>query len=277
MNEKKNKLIHIRLPQEIYKKLKGKCVSESLCMQDFLVDMIAENVTEHSLQKKLTNGNKPSKLSILNLLSQCPTLKDIDLSELKRLARTATYYHYNKGRIIAWEEGVCDSLKIVACGSVKVFKTSPSGREIVVEVLGKGEIFGAMTLITGSSSYSVGAQAMEETDIISIPKEKLLDIFSHNPQVWTKISILAKVRFSTLLDKLVSMVTYTAEQRVFKVLTELLHKYGNTLHFTHKEIAEMSATTHETVSRVMTGLQNRGAVRLSRGQILIVNKDQLSF
>jgi CRP-like cAMP-binding protein len=272
MNDQE-KQIHVRLTPEIYRKLKGKCAYEGLSVQDHVAELVSQSLKQSVPQGKLDKA-QGGKQAILTAIRECSLLNDCPEVDLKKLASAASMIHYSKGQLMLREEEVPEALHIIAGGLVRIYKLSPSGREFTIDVLSKGEIFGGMSLISGFA-YSSGAQAMEEVDTVAIPKEPFLAFTSRNPEITSRITRLENVRKGTLFTKLIELVTDKAEQRVSKVLSELITKYGSTLSLTHKDIAEMSGTTSETVTRIMTTLKNRGAIRLSRGKVQIIDKDKL--
>ncbi len=267
------KQIHIRLTPEVYRKLKGKCAYEGLSVQDHVAELIAQSVKQPNPLGKASKS-QDGKQAIQEAIRECALLNDSPEAELRKLANMAVLVHYNKGQRITKEKGIPQALHIVASGLVRIYKISPSGREFTIDILSKGEIFGGMSLISGFT-YSSGAQAMEEVDVVAIPKEPFLAFTSRNSEITARITRLENARKGTLFTKLIELVTDKAEQRVSKVLNELITKYGSTLSLTHKDIAEMSGTTSETVTRIMTTLKNRGAIRLSRGKVQIIDKDKL--
>ncbi len=48
--KKKNKLIHIRLPENIHKKVRVKCAYDDISMQDYIKNLISENVAEYEIK-----------------------------------------------------------------------------------------------------------------------------------------------------------------------------------------------------------------------------------
>ena len=70
------------------------------------------------------------------------------------------------------------------------------------------------------------------------------------------------------------------ENRVIRTLDDLRNKFGDNLPLTHKEIADMCGTTNETVTRILVNLKKQEALKLSRGNIQIINiskmHDQIS-
>jgi CRP-like cAMP-binding protein len=71
------------------------------------------------------------------------------------------------------------------------------------------------------------------------------------------------------------LVADNATNRLVKTLFTLSTKYGDTLNFTHQEIAEMSGISTETATRIMTQLKNASILEVARGRVIIKDKDKL--
>lgn len=48
------KQLHVRIPDEVYKKLKVRCVYEDTSMQDYVAKLIAESMGEYSVEGQPT-------------------------------------------------------------------------------------------------------------------------------------------------------------------------------------------------------------------------------
>jgi CRP-like cAMP-binding protein len=222
------------------------------------------------------DNEKYGKEDIMNILQETQILKGIIFSKLEELAKISVQLHFHKDQIILREEETLGACYIITKGQVKVYKGSVTGREFIIDILDKGNIFGIGSLISGIN-YSGGVQAIKDTDILSISKDHFLSFASRNPTVMAKVVHLERSRISDLFSKLINLMTVKANQRIIKTIIDLCQKYGNTLPYTHQEIAEMSGTTNETVTRILVQLKNQGAIELSRGSINIINNSKLSF
>ena len=268
------KHLHVKIKPEIYRKLKSACAYESKSIQAFVADLISNSMVGHPYSKNIKSRGKDNKLNILSVLQECPMIKSASELELMSLADTASLHHYDKGEPILGEEDSPDSIYIIVSGVVKIYKLASSGRKFAIDILSELDVFGLVSLLSGFT-YTSGAQAMENTDLISIPREAFLDFTFHNRTIVTQINCLVSTRISRLNVKLLDLITCTAEHRLAKLLDELSTKYGNNLHLTHNDIAEMSGTTNETATRIMTRLKNRGIISISRGTVKILDKQSL--
>jgi CRP/FNR family transcriptional regulator len=214
------------------------------------------------------------KINILNVLRECPLLKPAPELELIRIADAASLLHFGKGEPILSEEDSPENIYVIISGMVKIYKLSSNGKRYAIDILSELDVFGAVSLLSGFS-YTSGAQAMENTDLVSIPRQAFLDCIFHNANIMTQINCLVSTRVARLNAKLLDIITFTADHRLAKVLDELSNKYGNTLRFTHNDIAELSGTTNETATRIMTKLKNRGTISITRGALKILDKKNL--
>jgi len=272
MDDKKRQL-HLRLAAEAYRKLKVRCAYEGTSMQDCVARVI-DGLVQYPRKQSPENRDKTCKLSILELFHECPVLADVDRYELERLADASVIRCFNKGEIIDREGEISNSFYIIKDGIVKVFKASPSGKEFIIDMRYKGEIFGEAAVIKGIPHFA-STQALQNTEVVAIGRRDLLDSMARNPFIASRIADVEFDKIHNLYDRIIDLVADNARQRLSKILYVFSCKYGNTLQFTHKDIAEMSGTTAETVTRVMTQLKNSGILSSTRGSVTIIDRERL--
>jgi CRP/FNR family cyclic AMP-dependent transcriptional regulator len=266
------KQLHIRLDTDLYKKLKVKCAYENTSVQDSVGKVIESLVKYPLIQPK--NRDETEKLEILALLQQCSILFDLDKYELESLAGAAVIHHFNKGMVIDQEGEISTSFHIIKNGIVKVFKTAPTGKEFIIDVRCEGEVFGEASVLK-AVPHCASTKALQNTEVVDIRRRDFLDLMARNPAIAQKIADLEFDKIQRLYESLIDLVASNTHQRLIKLLHRLGHKYGNTLRFTHQEIAEMSGTTAETVTRVLTQLRRSSILRLTRGSVIIIDKEKL--
>lgn len=272
MTSKQNQ-IHVRVSPRTYSELKVQCALKGTSLQEYLNRLINEN-TSRSSDGESPNGVKARESNLLDLFRCCSLLKSVDATALENLCEVATISSYAKRRLIIREGQVPHSFQIIKSGLVKIFKTFPSGKQFVLDVCFQGDSFGEIALIEGLPHYT-SAQAQEDTQIVSVPRSDFLRVIANSPNATLNIASREIQRVHTLSDRLIGLVTDTAEQRVVKVLNVLSAKCGDVLQFSHKDIAEMSGTTTETATRILKRLEFRGTIRIKRGSVEIINRDRL--
>ena len=214
-------------------------------------------------------------MDIFNLFSkETPIFEGVDTRELLILAQGSNRLNFVKNQTIVMKEDKANFFYIVEDGLVKISTISPSGRELIIDILNRGNAFGIGSLIS-DYMYPDEISAMENATIISIPKNLFKAFISRNSEVSAKMFANLITQTIALLAKVTDMSTSTTNFRVIKVLIELMNKYGNVLPFTHKEIAQMSGTTNETATRILVRLKKAGILRLQRGIIRITDAKRL--
>lgn len=211
------------------------------------------------------------KVEILRNSSIFSSLNDDELGELADLAIERSFM---PNEFIFWDEGAPDWFYIVAEGKVKVLKHSSLGKEFIIAFFGPGEIFGEVAVFE-NKPYPASAQAVVETKVVGIKRDKFLSFLANRPQVALRIISVLAGRLRDAQGRLRDLAGERVEQRLASVLLMLSVKLGPTLPFTRQEIADMTGTTTETTIRVMSHLKDRGIIRSVRGEVIILDEEKL--
>jgi len=213
---------------------------------------------------------------IIETLKKSEVFSELSGSEIEEIARLFEKKGFKKDEYIFMEEDPSDWLYIVARGRVKIVKHSLAGKDVILEIISPGGIFGGVAVLD-RRPFPASAQAMEQTEVIRISRKRLFDILEEYP-----VLKLAMVRaFSTRLrnahETLKNIATERVERRIASLLLKLSEKVGVKeggytkidLPLTRQEIADMVGTTVETCIRTMSKFQREGMVESSSGRILI--------
>ena len=211
------------------------------------------------------------KAQILRDSSIFSSLNDDELGELTSFA---IEHSYMPDEFIFRDEDASEWFYIVAEGRVKVVKNSSQGKEFIVAFFGPGEMFGEVAVFE-NKPYPASAQAAIETRVVGIKKESVLSFLADRPQVAMRIINILGGRLRDAQSRLRDLAGERVEQRLASVLLMLSAKLGTALPFTRQEIAEMAGTTTETAIRVLSRLKDRGIIRSSRGEVIVLDEEKL--
>ena len=211
------------------------------------------------------------KAQILRGSSIFSSLNDDELGELADLS---IEHRFMPNEFIFWDGDAPEWLYIIAEGKVKVLKHSSSGREFVIAFFGPGEMFGEVAVFE-NKPYPASAQAVTETKVVGVKRDKFLSFLANHPQIALRIIAVLAGRLRDAQGRLRDLAGERVEQRLASVLLMLSAKLGLTLTFTRQEIADMAGTTIETAIRVMSHLRDRGIIRSVRGKVIILNEEKL--
>ena len=155
----------------------------------------------------------------LNFLKSLVFFQDFTEREISILLSFLNERKYRIGQVICSEGEVGASCFIVESGTVKV-STNKGGVEQILAVLGRGEMFGQVSLIDGgkrSATCTAGPKAillkMERTDFKRLFDASSLLAFKFLSQITISLATNlreADLRFSALVDKFSEAVAEVA-------------------------------------------------------------------
>lgn len=201
---------------------------------------------------------------------------DLQPADLRDLAGRMQTREYPTGSVIVGQEDRGDSLFVVTQGRVKVVLYGDTGREIILSMFRKGEIFGEMSLLD-NQPRSASVIAIETTKAMVLERSAFVRHLTAHPA--TAIAILAEM--STRLrqaDKVIgNLALLDVYGRVARFLKDLAEKDGMQTDEgilirerpTQQEIASMIGTSRETVSRALNDFAKRGLLTMSGKQIFL--------
>lgn len=199
---------------------------------------------------------------------------ELDEAELEKLAALAAERDIAPGDYIFWEGDAPDWFYIVREGRVKVLKHLSIGKEFIIAFFSPGEMFGEVAVFE-NKPYPASAQAVERTRVLGVNSREFLAFLAAHPAVALRIIGVLGRRLRDAQDRLRDLAGERVEQRIYTILLMLSSKYGSSLPFTRKEIADMAGTTTETTIRVLSRLKEGNIIRSSRGEIEILDKTKL--
>jgi CRP/FNR family transcriptional regulator len=161
-------------------------------------------------------------------------------------------------------------------GEAKVCRTSPDGRELTLDFLAAGEVFGELEVLMGSARES---QAVARTDLslLALEREALLAAIAAEPRLGLWLAQRMSIRQSRMASRLEALVFKNAHGKVAQVLMSLVQSHGRptpdgTLidySITHQEIGNLIATTRETVSYAFMEFRQRGLIATRQRRTIV--------
>ncbi len=181
----------------------------------------------------------------------------------RRFARRQTLY---------FEGHDCDPLWVVRQGEVRLYKSSTSGEITTLDVLGPGEMFGAVAAL-GQRCYPTSAETVTEGSAWWLPRESFARLLEAEPRLAIEILDVVSRRLRHAQDRLRSFAQDPAPSRL---ALALLHaaKDGEA-HVTRRALAEAAGTTVETAIRVLRRFEREGIVRGEVGRVQLLDESAL--
>lgn len=179
---------------------------------------------------------------------------------------------FNEGEIILNENAFIKAIPLVMRGTIRVMRSDPDGREILLYYIRSGESC-IMSFLGGlhHDTSKIKAIAEETTEILFIPVEKVSELLREYPEWMDYIFRLYHKRFEELLDVVNAIAFRKMDERLLDFIRRKA-ALGNstTLHLTHEQIASELGTARVVVSRLLKQMEDNGLVRLERNKISLL-------
>jgi CRP-like cAMP-binding protein len=175
-----------------------------------------------------------------------------------------------------------ENLYLVASGKVKLMRMGLSGREVLLDILSGGEYFGNFAMGSGQD-YSETAVAQTDGCILQISANNFEKVLKRHPDVTLKVLHAVGQRLEESQEIIKQLSVCTVEERIAATLLRLAKKMGEQkqtgmliqIPFSRQDLAAMTGTTVETVSRVMSRFVAEGLISTGRKWVVLNNIDQL--
>lgn len=207
-----------------------------------------------------------------------PFLNELKVEMLKRFMETIKIGKYPIATTILEEGASCTNMVFVLDGIIRVYKLSPEGKEITLYRLGVGETCVlSVACIMGNTHYPAIAQVEEEATLGIIPAKLYNEIFLSEAACQQFIFNTISTRLQEIMILIDEVVFKSMDTRLAAFILQRLEKSGNEekLDMTHEKIAIELGTAREVISRLLKDFEKKTIVSLSRGKIIVKNKEFL--
>ena len=215
-----------------------------------------------------------------DFLRSFPYFARLNAAELASLAADFAVRRYAKGELIFLEGEPCRGLYLLQSGRVRIYKTSPDGREQVLSLAGPGESFNEVPIFDGGPNPA-SAEALEPCCIYQLRRDRVLRAIERYPSVATAMLHVFARRLRHLTTVVEDLSFKHVTSRLAKVLLEHAEEpaagreVGLKQRLTQQEMAAMIGTAREMVGRSLKALEAQGALSVERNRIVIKNRGLL--
>lgn len=207
------------------------------------------------------------------IFQQVPLFAGLTPLEIESLAARAVEKHYPAGQVLFHEGEPCSGLFVIAQGSVKIYKTSGSGREIMLAIESAPSSVAEVPLFDGGP-YPATVSAVDEVLALFVAKRDFQQACRLNPDLPLKVLAVVGQRLRQLVRTVESVTFGSVRQRLARALLEFGQQAGAgsfPLSVTHEELALRLGTVREVVSRNLSRFQAEGLLRLHKREIQLLD------
>ncbi len=215
-------------------------------------------------------------LDLSELLRQVPLLADVPPDHLTRLIPACRRESHTAEEDIFRQGAPADRVWIVSHGQVKIVRLDEGGREVILEVISPGEVFGGAGIFL--PEHPATARPLTRTvETVSFPGEAYAALLLETPSTALRIIRMLGARLHSTL-KMNQLAGERVERRLAYILVKMAGLCGRvdpegillTTPFPRQDLADMAGTTLETAIRLMSRFRADGLVRTRRGGYIVL-------
>ena len=207
------------------------------------------------------------------MLEKFPLFSNLPKEHLARLVAISKQITVKKGSVLFSPGDATQGFFAVLEGAVRVYRVSPKGKEIALEIAGAGSTFAEASLF--SHVYHCCAEALRDSTVYLIRKDAFLELIQRDLQfaaAWIHILSLEVIHLRQRIEELSLKSPRARIVSYILLLAEMQENASVTLPVHRKSIATLLGMTHETFYRTAKELENEGLVRFDGQKIEFVNR-----
>jgi CRP-like cAMP-binding protein len=216
------------------------------------------------------------------VLAVTPVFKKLSPQDRHTVAQAATLKTYEKGQTIFEQAAPPDGFYTIAAGRLKIFKMLPTGKDMILEVFGRGDPLGALAAYDGRP-FPASAVALEPTVCVVIPRAVFFRLLEEHPSLVRGLMLGMTVRLVELTNRIAELSGTRIEPRFARLFLKLAGEMSRAerggifipLALSRQELADMTGTTIETAIRIMSRWGKEDVVRTEKDGFVILDRRTL--
>jgi CRP/FNR family transcriptional regulator len=216
-------------------------------------------------------------------LEEVPLFAALNDEAAAALEAAMTTRSVARGHVVFREGDDGDRLFVVLDGKVKISRAASDGRENLLSVLGRGEMFGELSLFDpGPRTATVST--VTDVSLASLDHDDLRPLLIERPAVAVELLQALARRLRRTNEAMADLVFTDVPGRVAKALLDLAERFGaeeadgtRVRHdLTQEELAQLVGASRETVNKALSEFATRGWLRLEGRSVLLLDSDRLT-
>lgn len=206
--------------------------------------------------------------------------KERQVKEIRKLTHDMPTKTFKKKETIYMEGRQPYELHYLNKGLVKTFKSTPDGKELIKEILQTDSFLGYISILE-NTTYTESAVAMEESEIILIPKQDFLNSLSTNKDVATYFIKVLSNKLKESENLMLEMAYFSIRQRTAGVLLRLHEQFCSNessppiIAISRRDISDLVGTATESLNRALADFKEEGILKIHQQGISISDLNKL--
>lgn len=223
------------------------------------------------------------KIDTSKLRASIPFFQDIEPLLLDQLTPYMTEINYTKGTVIFHEGDEGNQIFFIRSGMVCIY-TSNKAKRIMLAYLNNGEYFGEMALMQPGLLRSATAEAISPLKVYALHRADFQKLVEKDRNVPFLLLNYTMGRLRKANQQIYDMTFLNVQHRIIRRLLELGKEFGTlradgnyqlSVKITHQQLADTVGAARETVSKILTELQEKQLIDLQNKKLVLLQVEQL--
>lgn len=207
---------------------------------------------------------------IKKVLSEFSLFRNLEDFELEKIVEISISREWIRGSHVFMQDEPLENVYFINSGKIKIYKSDINGKEQIVAILKKGEMFPHVGFFR-KGGYPAYAEVMEAATLVVVPILPFEKVLIENPMLCIKVFNVLSEKIVDLQERLEAQILNNTYEQIIKLLIRLGRLHGKEVktgtytlkgEFTNKDLANMIGTTRETVSRTLTKMKKDGLIEV---------------
>jgi CRP/FNR family transcriptional regulator len=177
---------------------------------------------------------------------------------------------FTKNQIILELGSTTKETYVILSGVVKVYELTTEGKEINFAILGRGEIFGEMSLFS-SAPRSATVEAIEETETLVLKKSDFQKLIAADPNIALNLLEILAERLRLLHQNILNLNSKKLAERTEEILITLISHYATReISISQEELADIVGATRARLNEALKILERSHKITMSHKSIKLL-------
>jgi CRP/FNR family transcriptional regulator, cyclic AMP receptor protein len=225
--------------------------------------------------------NMPNRPDKVWYLRQTGLFDRLGEPELQRIAELSRMREFPRGQVILGPDSDPDLIYLVKAGRVKISTSSPEGKEQILALLERGDVFGELEPTERPGPTHV--EAFDHSIVCTLHRTLFEEILRHTPEVGLRVIRVLARRLRAAEQEIEDLALRSVPGRLAALLLRLAEEYGEpqdhgirlSLRLTHQDLANMVGSTRETVTTIIGRFRDEGLITVDHRVLVILARDRL--
>jgi CRP/FNR family transcriptional regulator, cyclic AMP receptor protein len=212
------------------------------------------------------------------LLENHVLLGQLAPADLDKLVSYARVVRYRADDNIFLKGSPGSGMMAVISGRVKITAPSPDGKEVILNLINPGEIFGEIALLDGKER-TADAVALTDCELLVLERRDFLPFLHARPELCVRLLAILCERLRRTSEQVEEILFLELPGRFARTLLRLTQSHGEksaggtriTLPLSQREFGEMVGISREGINKQLHAWQREGWITLDKGEIVIRN------